>query len=122
MKEITKEDFEKSEKYIVTRGMNYNDDRCFEVDVELEDVKKTITLCADEQVNKIKICQIDMIDANEDRNEEKVIILKTIRDLAEKATYNAKQKDDYDYYLKYAKVETKCCDYNCVTCNCNFNK
>lgn len=107
-------DFELIEKYIVTRGDSWNDDRCFELPVEIGKHEELVTLCADEILKQIKICQLN--GADNYRNDKKELILKKIIKEAFKATYNKKQEDDWKYYLKYAKQECKCCKYNCAIC------
>ena len=114
MNKLLKEEFKMVEKFIVTKGDNFNDDRCFILAYNFWGDDTEVTCCADEIENEIRICQINGVNATELESKR---YMKDIVKLAQEATYKVKEENDYLYYINEIKTITECCDLNCMECS-----
>lgn len=116
-------DFDRIEKYAVTKGENYNNDRCLVVPIPECDFNKNLTLCLEEINNEVRVCEMnrDIIKLKDRITVQQ--LLNSIESAATTTTYTAEDEEEYRYYLENIKMESSCCD-NCEDClnfDCNNN-
>ena len=106
-------DFDTIEKYAVTKGENYNNDRCLLVTIPKS--SKKITLCMDEIQSEIHICKKNNKDIELKDKVEVRGLLNNIEVAAITATYTAIDEQIYTDYLEEIKTTEDCCE-DCSTC------
>ncbi len=115
MYKLSGENFEAIEKYIVSKGENYNQDRCIVVQIETKDVE--VTCCIDEIENELRVCQVNGVDANPSIG---MIHLTELLSLSNKASYNSSEEEKYKDYIEVIKMETECCKKCWDCCSIKF--
>ena len=107
MYKLSKEKFKQIEKFVVTKGITVNKNRCIVISVKSEDREVSVTCCMDEIDSEIRICQVN--------NKAPDILESTLWELelakmSENKVYSSVEEDKYKDYVEVIKMETECCD------------
>ena len=98
------EDFINLEKYVVTKGDNWEGDRLLEIVVS----SNIIVLCMDEVERKVLICTIDGQPVDEDNEFIAILALEKLIEDSKVAVYTEKEEKEYNFYLEEIRMETEC--------------
>jgi hypothetical protein len=131
-KEVNQSQFKSLLKYAVTYGLNPNCDRCNVVDVVLDGVRYSMTVCFNEKKNQVVICEIFKVitkigeykgkmteidyrnpDGEEESEELKERCFNELLRLAS-GDWTVKENDKwkYEFYKEKIQSTTKCCELN----------
>jgi hypothetical protein len=113
IKILNQETFKNVKKFVVTKGENYNADRCIQVDIS----EYCVTMCFNEEINRVAICDVN----GEENDIVGKRILTEIIELATDSTYESNDEKEFTWYLEKIEPKTRCCNYNCSECD-NYNK
>ena len=109
MYKLSDESFQSVERYVVTKGENYNQDRCIVVPI----CNSEVTCCMDEIQSEIRICQVNKRNMGCSKGIE---YANNIIDLAHKAIYSTAEESKYRDYVEVIKMQTECCGRDCEGC------
>ena len=107
MYKLSKEDFKKVEKFVVTKGININKNRCIAVSIKLDEKENSITCCMDEIDRGLRICRVN--NNAPDILESTLWELELVK-MSENKVYSSVEEDKYKDYVEVIKMETECCD------------
>jgi len=110
MHKLNEESFKEVERFVASKGTNYNQDRCFVIPIGF--IEEEVTCCLDEIDSELRICQIDGKNTG---FRENPFYSKKIIERSEKAAYNTLERVKYEEYKEVVKMHSKCCS-KCEEC------
>ena len=111
MYKLSEESFKSVERFVASKGNNYNQDRCFIVGVGLREDE--VACCLDEVESELRICQIN--GKNTGFREDPFYSTEVI-ERSEKAVYSTVERVKYEEYKEVIKMQSECCSKGCECC------
>jgi len=107
MYKLSKEKFKQIEKFVVTKGIAVNKNRCIVISVKSDEKENNITCCMDEIDRELRICQVN---GKAPDNLISALWELELFNMSENKVYSCVEEDKYKDYIEVIKMETECCD------------